>query len=194
MNNFMRITTLNQNLPMNWRSSPFRLLTASFLCAALVSFATADAQSSRPGQRPVAARPAPAPAAAEFMAVHFPDKLEWNDLGLIPNVKIAVLQGNPGAAGYYTLRLLFPAGTRMPAHWHPRVEYATVVSGTVMLGMGEKEDTSAMTPFPAGSFILAPAKMAHYGRSADDVVIQLSGPGPYEITFVNPADDPRRRQ
>src|SRR5688500_14355393 len=47
------------------------------------------------------------------------DSLSWTDLGLIPGVKIAVLQGDPQGSGTYTLRLRFPAGTRMPAHWHP---------------------------------------------------------------------------
>ena len=71
------------------------------------------------------------------------DSLSWTDLGLIPGVKIAVLQGDPQGSGTYTLRLRFPAGTRMPAHWHPNVEYATLISGALRLGMGEREDSAA---------------------------------------------------
>jgi quercetin dioxygenase-like cupin family protein len=121
------------------------------------------------------------------------DSLSWADLGLIPGVKIAVLQGNPQDTGTYTLRLRFPAGTRMPAHWHPRVEYATLISGALRLGMGEREDSSATMLVEPGTFLVAPARMAHYGRARDETVIQLSGPGPYEVVFVNPADDPRKR-
>jgi quercetin dioxygenase-like cupin family protein len=121
------------------------------------------------------------------------DSLSWTDLGLIPGVQIAVLQGNPQDTGTYTLRLRFPAGTRMPAHWHPRVEYATLISGALRLGMGEREDSAATMLVEPGAFLIAPARMAHYGRAREETVIQLSGPGPYEVVFVDPADDPRKR-
>ena len=119
--------------------------------------------------------------------------LMWNDLGLIPGVTIALLNGNPSQPGHYVVRLKFPPNTRMPAHWHPQVEYATILSGTLMLGMGEKEDPAALQPYTAGSFLVVPPRMAHYGKSEDEVTIELSGPGPYEVVFVNPADDPRKK-
>ena len=121
------------------------------------------------------------------------DSLSWADLGLIPGVKIAVLHGNPQDTGTYTLRLRFPAGTRMPAHWHPKVEYATLISGALRLGMGEREDSATTMLVEPGTFLVAPARMAHYGRAREETVIQLSGPGPYEVVFVDPADDPRKR-
>jgi quercetin dioxygenase-like cupin family protein len=127
------------------------------------------------------------------MVASRPQQLVWNDLGLIPGVKIAALHGNPTQAGHYVLRLKFPANTRMPAHWHPLVEYATIVSGTLLLGMGEREDPSSLQGYEAGSFFVIPPRMAHYGRSQDEVVIELSGPGPYDVVFVDPSDDPRKR-
>jgi quercetin dioxygenase-like cupin family protein len=78
------------------------------------------------------------------------DSLAWADLGLIPGVKIALLHGNPQDTGTYTLRLRFPAGTRMPAHWHPKVEYATLISGALWLGMGEREDSAKTNAGGAG--------------------------------------------
>ncbi len=121
------------------------------------------------------------------------DSLAWADLGLIPGVKIALLHGNPQDTGTYTLRLRFPAGTRRPAHWHPKVEYATLISGALWLGMGEREDSAKTKLVERGAFLVAPARMAHYGRAREETVIQLSGPGPYEVVFVDPADDPRKR-
>ena len=121
------------------------------------------------------------------------DSLSWADLGLIPGVKIAVLHGNPQDTGTYTLRLRFPAGARMPAHWHPKVEYATLISGALRLGMGEREDSATTMLVEPGTFLVAPARMAHYGRAREETVIQLSGPGPYEVVFVDPTDDPRKR-
>jgi quercetin dioxygenase-like cupin family protein len=131
--------------------------------------------------------------AAERAVMVHPDSLTWNDLGLIPRVQIAVLQGNPQDTGTYTLRLRFPAGVRMPAHSHPKVEYATLISGELQLGMGEREDSAATIRVAPGTFLTAPARMAHYGWARSETVIQLSGPGPYEVEFVNPADDPRKR-
>ena len=64
--------------------------------------------------------------------------LAWSDFsspGFDPGMKLAVLHGDPGKKGDYTLRLLFPAGYKFPVHWHPGPEHLTVVSGTVMLGM-----------------------------------------------------------
>ena len=56
-----------------------------------------------------------------------PQQLVWNDLGLVPGVKIATLHGTPAKTGHYVVRLKFPANTRMPAHWHPRVDRKSVV-------------------------------------------------------------------
>jgi hypothetical protein len=35
--------------------------------------------------------------------------------------------------------------------------------------------------------------MRHFARAKGDVVIQLHGVGPWGLTYVNAADDPRRR-
>jgi quercetin dioxygenase-like cupin family protein len=131
-------------------------------------------------------------AASEMIAARASD-LSWSDLGLVPGVQIAVLSGDPGKSGHYVLRLKFPPNTRMPAHWHPKVELATILSGTLMLGMGTEEKPEALQPYSPGSFLVVPPRMSHYGVSTDDVVFELSGPGPYEVVFVNDADDPRKR-
>jgi quercetin dioxygenase-like cupin family protein len=130
--------------------------------------------------------------ASQMLATR-PSELSWGNLGLVPGVQIAVLSGDPGKAGHYVLRLKFPPKTRMPAHWHPRAEYATILSGTLMLGMGPEERAEGLQPYSAGSFLVVPPKMAHYGVSTDEVILELSGPGPYEVVFVNGRDDPRKR-
>ena len=126
------------------------------------------------------------------MVMTQPSELVWADLGLVPGVQVVVLSGDPSKAGHYVLRLKFPPDTRMPAHWHPKVEYATILSGTLLLAMGEEEIAENLKAYPAGTFSVVPPRMAHYGRSVDEVIIELSGPGPYEVVFVNDADDPRK--
>lgn len=129
--------------------------------------------------------------AVSEMIAKLPSNLNWNDLGLIPEVQIAILSGDPSKEGHYVLRLKFPPETRMPAHWHPKVEYATIISGRLNLGMGIEEYADSMKVFTAGSFFVVPPEMSHYGRSQDEVIIELSGPGPYEVVFVDDNDDPR---
>src|SRR5262249_52278264 len=46
---------------------------------------------------------------------------------------------------------------------------------------------------PAGSFGTWPAGMRHYVWVEGETVIQLHGTGPWSLTYVNPADDPRRQ-
>ena len=105
--------------------------------------------------------------------------------------EIAVLAGNPAEAGLISLRLKVPKGYIVPPHWHPMAEQVTVVSGTVNLGMGEKLDKSKSQEFSAGGFYSLPAQKAHFAWTSTGAVIQIALMGPFAITYVNPADDPR---
>jgi hypothetical protein len=69
--------------------------------------------------------------------------------------QLAVLEGDPTAStGDFTIRLKLPDGYRIPPHWHPNRENATVISGSFKVGMGDTFDESKMTPFvPAASGI-----------------------------------------
>ena len=86
--------------------------------------------------------------------VAMPDQVTWGPApaALPPGAKAAVLEGNPGETGPYTMRLLLPSGYRIPPHYHPAPEHVTVLKGTFKVGMGEKFDGSAMTPLPTGTF------------------------------------------
>ncbi|MGE3523817.1 MAG: cupin domain-containing protein, partial [Candidatus Dadabacteria bacterium] len=85
----------------------------------------------------------------------------------------------------------FPAGYEIPAHWHTMVERVTVVSGTLMAGMGDKLDKEQSKAFPAGSFLVLPAKMHHFAWADGDTVVQINGEGPFDIHYIDSADDPR---
>lgn len=105
--------------------------------------------------------------------------------------KFAVLQGDPSAAGEYTVRLSMPAGYVIPPHWHPTDEHVTVVSGAMLLGMGDEVDRAKATRLGPGGFISAPAQAHHFAVAAAPSVVQVHGMGPFAITYVRPADDPR---
>jgi ketosteroid isomerase-like protein/quercetin dioxygenase-like cupin family protein len=117
--------------------------------------------------------------------------LTWSDFsppGFDPGMKLAVLEGDPGAKGHYVLRLQFPAGYKFPVHWHPGVENLTVVSGPFQLGMGNTADWSALKTYAPGDYLYSPPKHAHFGGSAASgaSVIQLHGEGPFQVVLGAP--------
>ena len=68
----------------------------------------------------------------------------------------------------------------------------TVISGTFYLGMGDKIDAAAAQPLKAGGFHYLPPKEHHFAFSKAASVVQLNGEGPFDITYINAADDPQK--
>ena len=132
-------------------------------------------------------------AGAETHKVYDAAKIEWGQAppGLPAGAQLAVLAGDPGKKGVYTLRLKAPAGYKIPPHTHPTAEEVTVISGGLHVGMGPKFDESAGDALAPGGFVSLPAKMQHFAWFTEETVIQVHGEGPFEINYVNPADDPR---
>jgi ChrR-like protein with cupin domain len=124
-----------------------------------------------------------------------PADLKWGDPppGLPAGAKLAVLEGDPTKKGPYTVRLQSPGGYKVFPHTHPTAEKITVISGTFFLGMGPKFDESAGKELGAGSFAVMPAGMQHFAWVKGETVIQIHGTGPFQIIYVNPADDPRKK-
>lgn len=111
-----------------------------------------------------------------------------------PGAQLAVLAGNPAASsGEYTVRLKMPDGYRIAPHWHPKRENVTIISGTFKVGMGDTFDTGKMTAFPAGSFAFLDPEMHHYAMASGEVIVQVHGTAPFQVNYVNPADDPSRK-
>lgn len=129
---------------------------------------------------------APVTAAAQAPA------LTWGPAPAVfpAGARMAVLQGDPGKAELFTVRLQMPAGYTIPPHWHPTDEHVTVISGALKLGMGEKIDQSHATRLPAGGFVTAGAKMNHWAQATGKTVVQVHAMGPFQLTYVNPKDTP----
>lgn len=105
--------------------------------------------------------------------------------------KFAVMAGDPGKSGEFTIRLSLPPNYRIMPHWHPGDENVTVLSGTMNVGMGDKFDAKKGTAFHAGGFGSLPAKSHHYAWSTGKTVIQVHGVGPFVLNYINPADAPK---
>ncbi len=106
--------------------------------------------------------------------------------------QIAVLSGDPGKAEPFVMRVKFPAGYKMPAHTHPTDENLTVISGTLDIGMGDKLDPKKGEALKAGGYVLMPKGMHHYASFPQETVLQVTGIGPFEVTYLNTSDDPRK--
>jgi hypothetical protein len=127
-------------------------------------------------------------------AMHGAEGLQWGDAPPVLNkgAKLAVLQGDPMKPGPFVMRLSMPAGYKVAPHWHSQAENVTVMSGTFMFGLGDKYDAKAMKTMKAGQFGSIDAKTNHYAVAKTATVIQIHGEGPFDLTYVNPADDPSK--
>ena len=141
---------------------------------------------------------APTPAAlaqdeggdAVMMNAVMANAITWTDLdvpGFAMGMEIAVLQGNPDEAGQYTLRLRFPDGYLFPPHWHPMAENLTVLSGTLLLAMGDRVDDSKLQTYGVGDYLHIPATTPHFGSVQGTTILQAHGEGPFVINLVESA-------
>lgn len=138
----------------------------------------------------------PTPSASASPSTHVminPVQVKWGapPPAFRPGARFAVISGDPGTAGPFTVRLKLPAGFRISPHWHPTDENVTVISGTFSLGMGDKFDRASTTTLTAGGYALLPAEMRHFAWTRGGATVQVHGTGPFVLNYVNAADDPR---
>ena len=142
----------------------------------------------------VLAGPALAQGASDAQTFINTKDIKWTDAppSMPKGAKIAVLQGDPGKAGPFVIRLKAPAGYKIAPHWHSQDENLTVISGTFYLGMGDKLDMKSAHALSAGGFHFLPGKAHHYAFTKVPTVVQVNGNGPFDSTHVNADDDPQK--
>ena len=125
-----------------------------------------------------------------------PSDIKWGDAppGLPPGSQAAVLEGDPSAAGPFTLRAKIPANYKIMPHTHPIDEHVTVIEGSCYMGMGDKYDEKTATKMPTGGFMFLKTGTVHYFFTKKECIIQIQDIGPWGITYINPADDPRNKK
>lgn len=139
----------------------------------------------------------PSPVHAQHHTDHVmvvPADLKWAPVPSLPaGAEIAVIEGPLSNEGPITARIKFPANYRLPAHTHPVIEHVTVLSGTFHMGAGDKLDTTKTKALPPGAFAIMQPGTRHFAWTAEETVVQIHSVGPWGITYVNPADDPRKK-
>jgi pimeloyl-ACP methyl ester carboxylesterase len=110
----------------------------------------------------------------------------------LPGVSTKVLFGDPSKAGFYAIVLSVPANTTVQAHSHRDDRMATVVSGSWQFGYGDRFDERALKSLPPGSVYSEPGGANHFARAGTEpVLVQLSGVGPTDTRYVDPANSPK---
>jgi hypothetical protein len=136
---------------------------------------------------PGAAKVKPAAAAAA------PAELKWmaGPPGLPPGAQFAVVKGDPGKKGPFTVRIKMPVNYAVRPHWHPTDEHVTLVSGKLTYGMSDQLDRAGGQPLAPGGAVVMKAKEHHWVFTGDGAEVEVSAMGPFQITYVDPNDDPR---
>ena len=111
----------------------------------------------------------------------------------IKGAKMAVLQGDPSKEGEFTVRLSMPANYMISPHWHPTAENVTVLKGDFYVGTGDKLDKNTATLLKTGGFVSIPALHHHFAFTKGETIVQVHGMGPFQINYINPADDPSKQ-
>lgn len=129
-----------------------------------------------------------APAHAQKTA-----KLHWGPApAVFPHgAQMAVVSGDPSKSGPFAVQLSMPAGYRIPPHFHPTDETVAVKSGHFKYGMGDHFDAASMKTMKPGDSGTLPANGHHYAMAQGKTVVEVSGNGPFAMTYVNAADDPQ---
>jgi quercetin dioxygenase-like cupin family protein len=108
------------------------------------------------------------------------DDLKWDSLKGAPpgsGVMSALLWGNP-EKGPFGMFVKFPAGFKMPLHYHSSALKAVVVKGAYIY-VPEKGEEKVLGP---GSYYSYPAKDRHATKSAEDseTILYVEGTGKFD--------------
>lgn len=103
---------------------------------------------------------------------------------------VAIMFGDSSKDEPFAIRLKFPDGYKIAPHFHPMDENVTVISGELLVGIGH--DKSVMkTSLPQAGFAHLKKDMHHFAEAKGETIVQINALGPWGITYVDPADDPR---
>jgi hypothetical protein len=155
------------------------------VCSALVGIAAAAGTDNPPAKATTAGK-----AAAETIAA---SDLKWGNAPPVfpKGAMLAVLHGNPSTKGVFAARLKLPGGYRIAPHWHTQDEQLTVLSGTFILRMGDSIDAEGHE-MKALAYHFLPGKMHHAAETKGETILEIHGQGPFDMHYINPADDPSK--
>ena len=123
------------------------------------------------------------------------EDLAWKPFPAFPpQVRLAVIVGQPSEAGPYTIRVRVPRGVKLMPHRHPEDRVYTVMSGVFYIGLGDRFDPDKLQAYPPGSVIVLPGNTPHFHwAKSSEYITQITAIGPLGIDYLKPKDDPRNK-
>jgi hypothetical protein len=67
-----------------------------------------------------------------------------------------------------------------------------VLEGTLLVGDGREWSDKSLRALRAGQGTTMAANHPHYVKVKGKTMLEIRSTGPFEITYVNPTDDPRK--
>ena len=119
-------------------------------------------------------------------ALHQEPTLVWGPppASLPPSARMAVVRGDPSKRGPFVVRFRLPDGFTVPPHYHPVDEHVRVIRGAYGHGFGDVVDTTKIRWLRPGEHAVLPATVHHYTRARGATETEVSGVGPFTVTYV----------
>ena len=128
--------------------------------------------------------------AQDAMKVVKSDGLVWKEHPVFKGAQISTLIGDPSKPEVVVQRVKIPPNSKIPRHTHSYAEVITVLRGHYGNAMGDEKGEV----LPPGSVFALPAGHVHHTWTEnEEVEVQANFVGPANITFIDPADDPRKK-
>lgn len=155
--------------------------TAAVLASMMLTFATVAGAQAKKGGASKSSKSA--------------ETLKWGPApdAFPAGAKMAVESGDPSKAEEFVVRLSFPTGYKIPPHFHPTDEHVRVHEGEFLVGMGDKLDAAKTKKLTAGDTGTIAANMHHFALTRGATQVSVRAMGPFAMTYVNAADDPRKK-
>jgi hypothetical protein len=103
-------------------------------------------------------------------------------------VQVVTILGDPSKPGPYSQLL------KVAPHDHAGDRVGTVLQGTWMFGYGPSFSKVVLRTLPVGSVYTEPSGAAHFAMTGDEAVtVLITGWGPTDTIYENPADDPTKK-
>jgi quercetin dioxygenase-like cupin family protein len=109
-------------------------------------------------------------------------------------VKVVTILGDASKPGPYAQLLEVAPRAQIAAHHHGGERIGTVLKGTWHFGYGPAFSAAALKTLPPGSVYTEPSGSGHFAMTGEEpVIVLITGTGPTDTVYENPADDPARK-
>ena len=111
--------------------------------------------------------------------------LRWGPApnSLPPGAQMARVRGDPTKPGRFVVRFRLPDGYTISPHFHPVDEHVRVIRGQYGHGFGDVVDTTKLHWRHAGERVTLPANSHHFAQARGATETEVSGMGPFTVTY-----------